>query len=51
MTREETHNDVVAVLFSDDVRSESGRAFGRRVSRSHSGLRASFMLTPALPPV
>ncbi|HVN19482.1 MAG TPA: glycoside hydrolase family 3 N-terminal domain-containing protein [Dongiaceae bacterium] len=29
MTREETHNDVVAVLFSDDVRSESGRAFGR----------------------
>ena len=29
MTREETHNQVVAVLFSDDVRSESGRAFGR----------------------
>src|SRR6201993_3113845 len=29
MTKEETHNDVVAVLFSDDVRSESGRAFGR----------------------
>src|SRR5215831_17031660 len=29
MTREETHNDVVAVLFSDDVRTESGRAFGR----------------------
>src|SRR5215467_6396076 len=29
MTKEETHNQVVAVLFSDDVRSESGRAFGR----------------------
>jgi beta-N-acetylhexosaminidase len=28
-TTEETHNDVVAVLFSEDVRSESGRAFGR----------------------
>ena len=29
MSREETHNDVVAVLFSDDVRGESGRAFAR----------------------
>ena len=29
MTREETHNQTVAVLFSEDVRSESGRAFGR----------------------
>ncbi len=29
MTKEETHNEVVAVLFSDDVRSESGRAFAR----------------------
>src|SRR5215470_2281590 len=29
MTKEEIHNDVVAVLFSDDVRSDSGRAFGR----------------------
>jgi beta-N-acetylhexosaminidase len=29
MTREETHNHVVAVLFSDDVRTDSGRAFGR----------------------
>src|SRR5215831_6130208 len=29
MTREETHNDVVALLFSDDVRSDSGRAFAR----------------------
>jgi beta-N-acetylhexosaminidase len=29
MSREETHNNAVAVLFSDDVRTESGRAFGR----------------------
>jgi len=29
MTREETHNQVVAVLFSDDMRTESGRVFGR----------------------
>src|ERR1700691_2497621 len=29
MTKEETHNQVVAVLFSDDVRTDSGRAFGR----------------------
>jgi len=28
-TQEETHNQVVAVLFSDDVRTESGRVFGR----------------------
>jgi beta-N-acetylhexosaminidase len=28
-TQEATHNRVVAVLFSDDVRSESGRAFTR----------------------
>jgi beta-N-acetylhexosaminidase len=28
-TTEETHNQVVAVLFSDDVRTDSGRAFGR----------------------
>jgi beta-N-acetylhexosaminidase len=31
MTREEIHNEAVAVLFSDDVRSESGRAFGREL--------------------
>jgi len=29
MTKEETHNQVVAVIFSDDVRLESGRVFGR----------------------
>ena len=29
MTREETHSQTVAVLFSDDVRTDSGRAFGR----------------------
>jgi beta-N-acetylhexosaminidase len=28
-TQEQTHNQVVAVLFSDDVRTDSGRAFGR----------------------
>jgi beta-N-acetylhexosaminidase len=31
MTREETHNETVAVLFSDDVRTDSGRAFGREL--------------------
>ena len=31
MNKEETHNQVVAVLFSDDVRTESGRAFGREL--------------------
>ncbi len=29
MSREETHNQSVVVLFSDDMRTESGRAFGR----------------------
>ncbi len=29
MTQEETHSQVVAVLFSDDMRTDSGRAFGR----------------------
>jgi beta-N-acetylhexosaminidase len=29
MTVEETHNRVVTVLFSDDMRTDSGRAFGR----------------------
>ena len=28
-TKEETHNQVLAILFSDDVRTDSGRAFGR----------------------
>ncbi|MGA8428391.1 MAG: glycoside hydrolase family 3 N-terminal domain-containing protein [Candidatus Sulfotelmatobacter sp.] len=31
MTQEETHNHVVAVLFSDDVRTDSGRAFSREL--------------------
>jgi beta-N-acetylhexosaminidase len=30
-TREETHNQVVGIVFSDDVRTESGRAFGREL--------------------
>ena len=29
MSKEETHNQTVALLFSDDMRTESGRAFGR----------------------
>lgn len=29
MSKEETHNDVLAIVFSDDVRTESGRAFTR----------------------
>jgi beta-N-acetylhexosaminidase len=29
MSREETRNDTLAVLFSEDMRTESGRAFGR----------------------
>jgi beta-N-acetylhexosaminidase len=28
-TQEETHNQVVVLIFSEDVRTESGRAFGR----------------------
>src|SRR6202140_2283286 len=39
MTTEETHNQVVAVLFSHDVHTDSGRAFGRefraRISDAH----------------
>jgi beta-N-acetylhexosaminidase len=31
MTKEETRNDTVAVIFSEDVRQESGRAFGREL--------------------
>src|SRR5580704_980979 len=30
-TQEETHNQTVAVLFSDDMRTDSGRIFGREV--------------------
>ncbi len=29
MTKEETYNDTLAILFSEDVRLDSGRAFGR----------------------
>ena len=31
MTQEETHNQVVAVLFSDDVRTDAGRAFAHEL--------------------
>ena len=40
MTREETHNQVVAVLFSDDMRTESGRAFGREFRDAAFRMRA-----------
>jgi beta-N-acetylhexosaminidase len=30
-TQEETHDQVVAVVFSDDMRTDSGRAFGREL--------------------
>jgi beta-N-acetylhexosaminidase len=39
LTKEETHNNVVAVIFSDDLRTDSGRAFARefrsRIPDSH----------------
>jgi len=39
MSREETHNQAVAILFSDDVRTDEGRAFGRefraRIADAH----------------
>jgi len=39
MSKEETHNQAVAILFSDDVRTDAGRAFGRefraRIADAH----------------
>jgi len=43
MTREETHNQVVAVLFSDDVRTESGRVFGREFRAHISDARVIYV--------
>jgi len=45
MTKEETHNDVVAVLFSDDMRTDSGRAFGREFRARISGARVIYVDT------
>ncbi len=43
MTREETHNHVVALLFSDDVRTESGRVFGREFRARISDARVIYV--------
>jgi len=43
MSKEETHNQVVAVLFSDDVRTESGRAFGREFHARIPGARVIYV--------
>ena len=43
MNKEETHNQVVAVLFSDDVRTESGRAFGRELRTRIPDARAIYV--------
>lgn len=43
MTKEETHNQVVAVLFSDDVRTDSGRAFGREFRARIPDARVIYM--------
>jgi beta-N-acetylhexosaminidase len=43
MTTEETHNRVVAVLFSDDVRTDSGRAFGREFRARISDARVIYV--------
>jgi beta-N-acetylhexosaminidase len=42
-TKEETHNQVVAVLFSDDVRTDSGRAFGREFRASIPDARVLYV--------
>jgi beta-N-acetylhexosaminidase len=43
MTKEETNNQVVAVLFSDDVRTDSGRAFGREFRARISDARVIYV--------
>src|SRR6202166_3004324 len=42
-TQEEIHNQVLAVIFSDDVRSESGRAFVREFHGRIPGARVMFV--------
>ncbi len=42
-TQEETHNQVLAVLFSDDVRTESGRAFSREFRARVPDARVMFV--------
>jgi beta-N-acetylhexosaminidase len=43
MSREEIHNQVVAVIFSDDMRTESGRAFGREFHSRISDSRVLYV--------
>src|ERR1035441_4254417 len=47
MTREETHNQVVAILFSDDVRTDSGRAFGREFRARIPDARVLYVIPTA----
>lgn len=42
-TREETHNQNLAVIFSDDMRTESGRAFGREFRSRISDARVIYV--------
>jgi len=42
-TKEETHNQTLAVLFSDDVRTDSGRAFGREFRARISDARVIYL--------
>jgi beta-N-acetylhexosaminidase len=43
MTKEETHNNALAILFSEDVRTESGRAFGREFRARISDARLIYV--------
>jgi beta-N-acetylhexosaminidase len=43
MTKEETHNNTLAILFSEDVRTESGRAFGREFRARISDARVIYV--------
>jgi beta-N-acetylhexosaminidase len=43
MNREETHNQVLAVIVSDDVRTESGRVFGREFRARISDARVIYV--------
>jgi beta-N-acetylhexosaminidase len=43
MSKEETHNQTLAVLFSDDVRTDSGRAFGRELRARISDARVIYV--------
>jgi beta-N-acetylhexosaminidase len=42
-SREETHNETLALVFSDDMRTESGRAFGREFRARISDARVIYV--------